>query len=240
MGNYYTKTVTYPQGSDRVYVLEPREAFHTPFDIGSDWTEARLGIMLSATDTAGFNNAFVSGESMPGTTPTESIQFGIKDPSAALPKAAGSIYWGIDHNGAVTVPGGDHVDGMFRTGAWDGATVAGAVSGQSQYLWIKPGAAQNNNSAFGGFMALKFQIANRGQANQTVTVSLGRNSNMHTDTRIPYLRGMISAISYNVTSGAVPWNTGSAAKPIPSTIYFRMPFVQNRWRVHSVAMELIA
>ncbi len=209
-----------------------------PFDIGNDWTEARLGIMLSATDTAGFNNAFVSGESASGATPTDSMQFGIKDTSANLPKAAGSTYFGLDHNGALSVAGGDHVDLLRRCCVYDGVT--GSNGAQAQYAWIKPANAHLNNSPFAGFMALKFQIANRGLATQTVTVSMSINSNMHTDTRIGYLRAQMAAAAYTGALAAAAWNTGSAAKAIPSTIYFRMPFVQNRWRISSVALDRYA
>lgn len=105
---------------DQMLILEPREALIYPFDFGDDWTEIRLGAIMSIVDATGDNEYIaVSGslyvENLEPGNPSNTYYFGFIGWTGdihqfyGLPAANGS-YNGTVFVGATTNPylGPDH------------------------------------------------------------------------------------------------------------------------------------
>jgi hypothetical protein len=235
MATIYQKTA-----SDRTLILSPREYFLRPFDFGTDWTEVRVGIFFSGVTSGGDNTQAVS-ETVAVSSAIDRIAFGIKDSAtAALPGQAGSLFIGSltattrdsESNGSDFQ--GSAI-GALAAGAYNGVTLVGGATGQELGNSMAFGGGVANASAYCGFYAVQFVIANRGLATQTVTVRASSTSAVAgTDYSATNLRTYLNAGPWTGTAHSLAWNDGAAAYPLPDAVYIRMPFYNNRIRISAI------
>jgi hypothetical protein len=228
----------YLKSAENTLILEPRESVKRPFDFGT-WTEMRLGFYWSMVTSAGANT---NGPTATVTyaSATDYLTVGIKDTSAYLPGYTGSLFLG----GLSPTDTGTHT--WTAPGAY-GANSAMAAGGSYDTTWVLGTAASSLTAMRGpadvslatgycGFYALRYVIANQGTATQSVNIQCNMtNPIAGADYSITALRSEIQGATYS-TARTVAWNTGAAARSIPTCFYLRFPFYTDRIRMSAVAL----
>jgi hypothetical protein len=238
MSNIYEKIV-----GDKTLVLTARDGFMRKFNFGS-WTDMAVGIYF--TGIVGNNTTISTQENITIATHADRMTFGLKNSTnTILPGFEGSYFIGacttISNTAAsaLVVSYGDN-NGKFPSVCFDGTTVV--AGGDTSH------ALDNNNMAFpsgggtgatgyNGFYGIRFIISNIGTATQTVTVKFTKVDTVAgTDYSTAALVTQINNATWSTTvGGALAWNDGSSAYPIPDAFWIRMPFYTNIIRISSVA-----
>lgn len=232
MAKIYAKSVT-----NKTLILSPREYFLRPFDFGTDWTEVRMGFFFGGV-TSGGDNTQAAAEALTVSTPADKIFVGLKNSDdEAIPGFAGSLFFG--HMTATTrqsiVESGSAFSGTggaLAVGGYVGTSlIGGSTSEETGSQKMSFGSLVANASSYDGFFALKFVIANRGLATQTVTItSVANDPQVNSDYNETTVQTRINNGTY-AGSKTLAWNDGSVAYDIPDAVFIRLPFYSNRIRI---------
>jgi hypothetical protein len=222
----------YTKGSEKTRVLAPREGAFREFDIGSDWTEMRVGWFLSSVAATGPNDNSVNESYVP-VAASDYLLLGIKNAGQTLPGEAGCLFLGIRSSDVNLVQNLTGLGQQDSSGSWkaagyhdttsiiSGSTVMGATSvGQSD---------PTGATGYCNFIGIKFVINNRGLATQTVTiradaVNAGIAGN---DYSAEAARVLLNSLTFTGTAQTIAWNDGAAARTIPDSIFIRSPLFNN-------------
>ncbi len=207
--------------------------------LGSDWTEARLGIFFSVVDAHDDN---VSGpdEVVDVDAYNDYTTFGLKNSSNRnLPGEASSYFIGIRSSSPVSkLVAPSSSAGWFADEnqqciamAYNGVSIiSGGVVPGSSFRFPNP----NPETGFNGFYCIKLVVSGRGTSSQSVAISVARSESVSgSDYSKAKLYQMMNNSAFG-PSTAVAWNTGVAARTLPDVAWVRLPFFNNRLRLHQI------
>lgn len=236
MAEIYLKSV------EKTLILEPREYMLRAFDFGA-WTEIRMGMYYSFVSSLGNNLNYVD-ETVALASALDRIAFGIKDASTGnLPGQTGASFLGLTNetgqgtqasitNHFIHLSSG----GNFVAAGTTDTTIIGGTSAQTLTTLNCPNDV-TGTTGYNAFVALKLVVNNLGLSSQTVDISGSLTSTVAgSDYSLSALRSLVNAATYG-TARNIAWNTGSAAKALPTCWFLRSPFLNNRFRLS--AMEMI-
>lgn len=240
----------YTKESEKVCILAARELMLREFDFGA-WTEMRMGLFFGDVANTGDNTAGAN-ESVSLASVSDRIWFGIKDPdTTVLPGETGATFLGATTrtgdvsrvepaNGGIGSFGGGALRALSAVGAHD-TTLVGASASEALEVMILPNSSVGSSN-YNGFFGLKFTVNNIGTSSQTVdiTSSTVTNPALGTDYSLDALRTLLVTFGNPSTTRNIAWNTGAAARAIPTAWFVRVPFYSNRLRMSSVCMIKIA
>lgn len=208
--------------------------------LGSDWTEARVGLYFTGVD-AHEGNLAPPDETLAVADVSDYLTIGLKDAATyALPGESGGLFIGVRSTGTtskVEAPllggAGFFADsneecsavGYAGTTLIDGGVVA---NGAMQFPDPQP------DDGFNGFYCMRFVVSNRGTASQSVAVSVARSAQV---AGFDYGKAALYQAINNATFGApktVAWNTGAAARTLPDASWVRIPFYNARIRIQAL------
>lgn len=221
-----------------VCVLAPREGLLAALSgsLGSDWTEARIGMYFSGVDHSNVDTyGPVAGEDVPVASVADYLTLGLKDEEiSTLPGESGSLFLGVRSTGAVTSATRQlfaDEDALCSAFGYHGSTgVNGGLLASSAMLYPDPELA----TGYSGFYCVKLKVNNRGGATQSVDVSVSRSAQVEgTDYGKAALTQAINNAEFS-PAVSVPWNTGVAARALPSAAWIRIPFYNFRIRVQAL------
>lgn len=214
--------------------------------LGSNWTEARVGLYFTGVDAHDVNVA-PPDETLAVADVSDYLTIGLKDAATYnLPGEAGGFFIGVRSTGttsAVEAPllGGN---GFFADSneecsavAYAGATlIDGGVVANGAMLFPDP----EPDDGFNGFYCMKFVVNNRGTSTQSVSVSVARTAQVD---GFDYSKATLYQAMNNATFGAaktLAWNTGAAARTLPDASWVRIPFYNARIRIQAIMAIKIA
>jgi hypothetical protein len=233
MAKIFEKSVT-----DKTLILEPREGLLRKFDFGNDWTEVRVGMFFSIVTAAGDDTYSGTLESLAFNTAADYVTFGLKNTSdEALPGLADSLFLGYMQPsglGAQFSSGNiqNASNNQMSSGGFVGTTGVINAGTASRHLPCPTLAGTSADYAHGAM--LKFVIADRGLATQTVTVTFGWTQTTGTDYSASLLRTEMNNATYNGLGSALAWNDTSDAYDIPDGFWVRLPFYDYRLRISAI------
>ncbi len=237
----------YEKEAIQVAVLAVREFQRAKLTVklGSDWTEARIGMYFSGVGAHEENEA-PPDEILTVADVSDYLFFGLKDADTYfLPGEAGGLFLGVRSTGSTgkcQAPGifpGVFADSLAECSSvgYAGATlIDGGVieNGALQFPDPEPGAA------FCGFYCVKFIVHSRGQSNQSVSLSVARTAQVD---GFDYGKAALYSAINNATFGAsknIAWNSGGSARALPDASWVRIPFYNARIRVQEIMAVKIA
>jgi len=249
-------------GVDNCLILSPRQAVQRQLApaIVDQWNELRIGAFWSVTQAAD-PNAIPSGdEHVTQNSLLDLPFFGLKnwynlgetsgDPNENAPGFAGSMFIGKGYVNSTSD------SQLFHSGTdyWQIRGGAGYWLSDGYYETVSKGAAVgvgehvhcgydiSADTLYGGLMAFKLTIANRGTATQSLTVhaiDTPWEQTKYTDVSANNLRAVLSQAIYTNTQ-SYTWNDGVNPYQVPDALYIRMPFFANRIRLHCVGILRIS
>lgn len=208
--------------------------------LGSNWTEARLGIYFSGVD-AHEDDASPPDESLAVANVSDYLFFGLKDANSYfMPGEAGGTFVGVRSTGATTkclAPSGA-TEGWFADSAGDCSAVGYAGTTLINGGVFANGAMRfpeaDSASGYSGFYCVKFVVNSRGLSSQSVTMSIAREGTVAgTDYGKAALYQQINNATFGATN-TVAWNNGGAARALPDAAYVRIPFYNARIRIQEI------
>lgn len=208
--------------------------------LGSDWTEARVGMYFTGVDAQDVNGA-PEDEMLVVSDVSDYLTFGLKDSNSYyLPGEAGGLFVGVRSTGTTSkadapILGGNgyfadsneecSVVGYAGATLIDGGVVA---NGAMQFPDPEP------DTGFNGFYCLRFVVNNRGTATQSVSVSVARTARV---AGIDYGKAALYQAINSSSFGAaktVAWNNGASARALPDASWVRIPFYNARIRIQAL------
>jgi hypothetical protein len=230
----------YTKLTDKTTVLAPREGACRKFNFGSDWTEVRLGMFVSAIAATGSNDANVSEVLVPAGI-TDYVTFGIKDDSQTYPGQTGSLFIGIrsgdagNVNSIATTGGIGDSGGTWRPAGYHDTTAILGVANGGAGTSNMGAANASGATAYCGFIVVKFVIVDLGLSTQSITMSVGTTTSVAgADYSATALRTAINNHSFGASLASIAWNDGAAARAIPDCIWVRSPLYNNALRISCV------
>jgi len=233
----------------QVAVMAPREYLMRPFDFDTDWTEVQVGMfwcLIAGTGT----DSQPSSETVVVSTPVQRVAFGLKSETDDIPGTAGTNFLGVMTRTQSVFsqgnPFGPTSSLRDSTGSsalcavgYDGTTEVANAATNNTYMNFQY--TTNDATNYAEFYAVRFVIANRGLATQTVQVY---SSSSTSGTKTPYSAAALKSCMENATwtamGSALAYNDGASAYDIPSCFYVRTPFINNRLRLAGMRAVRIA
>ena len=238
MATIFQKTTSL--GLDNTLVLDSREALLYPFDLGNDWTEIRMGMFVSMTDSSS-NNGKYNDEGVNNNSFKNAAYFGLKDSSLTFPSLVGTSFIGsstrIGNNTTISNASNylDFQGGSIRFLVNDQIS----TSNTNLPLYLGTSAIGTGASNFAGFFG--FRIRYNESAKIISGSCFSTLNNYVTDTSTTQARVLIGQLpneTANIT-GYFTSNltaTGSAiSRPSAAFVYF--PFYLNKFRIHNICVE---
>lgn len=228
----------YTKLTEKTVVLAPRQGLARKFNFGTDWTEVRVGMYLTAISSSG-SNVDNTTEALVPADISDFMIFGLKNDSpTALPGKLGGIFLGVRSGDAASVQStinsgiGGSAGSWKVVGYYGTSEVLGAgVIAASRRIGAATGSAA---SAYCGFFALRFVITDRGLSSQSVSISMSvENSIAGTDYSATALRTAINNATYGGDT-SIAWNDGATAREIPDCIWVRSPLYSNALRISAL------
>ncbi len=207
--------------------------------LGSDWTEARMGMFFAGVE-AHDDNLANPNELLTVADVSDYLTFGLKDSDTYhLPGEAGGLFIGVRSTGAIS-----ETVGPTSTYGWmaDSSESCSAV-GYAGATLINGGAFTNGSlrypdpattSGYNGFYCAKFVVSGRGTSGQAVHVSVGRSA---TVAGTDYGKAALYQAINNATFGeakTIAWNNGVSARALPDAAWVRIPFYNARIRIQEI------
>jgi hypothetical protein len=225
-----------------VGILDARNYAFRRSDIGSSWTEARMGAFIALTPLAN-NDAAVAADSLTPASYLDWFSFGLKDASGNYPGQAGSQFIGFcwpGRNGSDLLASTANSAGAGSFTATNnrelGCTLNGATilgSGNTSADWNYPQQA----SGWATFLGLRMVVSNAGLSNQTIQIyrgGLNDATNYGADLSKAKLRTIVNNITWTSVVAAAIWYAGGVALPLPDYVFVRFPFNNTRLRIANV------
>lgn len=233
--------LTHQKVGELTAILAPREGQLCKFSeaLGADWTQCVIGFFFAGVD--GHDN------DLPGPTELRTVTddsdrlfVGLKNSAnRTLPGFANSYFLGVRSTGAVSkclAPSsgaGFFADSNEECSAvgYSGTTlVDGGVLTDASLQFPLP----DPENGFNAFYAVKISLSSRGTSSQAAHISTARTAKVD---GIDYSKSALIQAINSATFGApntVPWNDGFSAKTLPDAVWIRLPFFNNRFRIHAL------
>jgi hypothetical protein len=208
--------------------------------LGSNWTEARIGMYFSGVADHETNIA-PPDEDLAVADVSDYLTFGLKDASTyALPGESGGLFIGVRSTGATSQV---QAPGVGSSGYFADSSEQCSAVGYAGTTLIDGGVVQNGSlrfpdpepdESFNGFYCVRFVVSGRGLSTQTVSVSVARSEQVDgADYGKAALYQAISNAAFG-TARNVSWNTGVSARTLPDTAWVRIPFYNARIRIQAM------
>ncbi len=221
-----------------VGVLAPREFLRGKLSVGlgSEWTEARLGMYFTGVDAHDENVLGPSGGELVNVdTVADYLTIGLKDAATRnLPGEAGGYFLGVRSKGTVseatTSQFADSLGLCSAVGYAGSVPIDGGQLTNGAMLYPDP----EPITGYNGFYCVRFAISNRGTNIQSVSISVARSGLVTGD---DYTKAALYQAINNASFGiarVVPWNTGSVARALPDAAFVRIPFYNYRIRIQEI------
>ena len=115
-------------------------------------------------------------------------------------------------------------------------------SGTNVNNWLRYPHPCTAATGYCGAYVVRFVIANRGAATQTIAVGTRNDypiagSNYTSSALLAYFNGLVAADFTPNPGASVAWNTGAAARVVPDAFYLRLPFFNNRIRISAMVAK---
>lgn len=220
---------------DQTLLMTPRTGFLRKFNVGTDWTELRVGMYASTVGLATGNTSPVA-ETVVVSNALDRITFGLKDDSQNLPGQAGSLFLGMRAVGN-SLSASNFFECINGSGQMVGCTCDGTVFTDHVTVRTHPlgEADATAASAYCGFNGLKFLITDRGLATQKVTIHTTYQAVVPTTYGVNNLRTLLNNATYSTFgAGTLDWNTGVVAKAIPDCFWVYTGLFNNRLRISAI------
>jgi hypothetical protein len=237
-------------------LLEPREAFYRPFDLGQ-WTELRIGMLFRMVGV-GSDSSSIATETVPVNTNSDKIFIGIKDSGSNLPGVGNTNFIGVATvSGSIvrsmpTVLGSDTISESGSAALYPRLNL---IVYSSSFLYQHYGTFTNQSnttapyfsgsasgSQYNGFYGLKYVLQNSGSDNQKVLISyrIGVNpgsssADLHSQLASNLSWTTLTLNDMNPTTAS--WNPGV---PLPNSFFVYTPFYNNRLRMSAIEVLKIS
>lgn len=208
--------------------------------LGSDWTEARVGMFFSGVD-AHENNLSCPDEILNVSDVSDYVTFGLKDSNSYfLPGEAGSLFLGVRSTGSTSKA---HQPNFGSSGYFADSFDFCSAVGYAGATLIDAGAFANGGlhfpdpepaTGYSGFYCVKFVVNARGLSSQSVSMSVARSDQVE---GVDYGKAALYQAMNNATFGAaktVAWNNGGSARALPDASWVRIPFYNARIRIQEI------
>lgn len=248
MATIYQKTV-----DDKCLILEPREALQRELNLPDDWKRVRIAIGLSITGSVSDPNTLPTLETITRLTELDRFYFGLKTSEVNAPHVAGKFVGISDYSSnpssyPLSISSGYYIGNeanvifSFQPTICDAGIryqTASATGSNQIYVTSNP----TNTTNYGAFVVLEIDVRTPG----TLICRMGGSAEWiaqgaaTTDFSDAALRDRLQNASFSpattLTSG-VYWGAGE--NPGTTHMYFRLPFFNNRARIHSYGYLLLA
>ena len=228
-------------------LLEPREAFYRPFDLGQ-WTDLRIGMLFRFVGTSS-DSASATYEILGVNSETDRFYFGIKDSGSDMPGVSGTKFIGMG-----TVSGsrigsnnsGAGGDTFFESGssiyqriyfsAYSGSDFVRPLIDQNTNTSV-PFSSSASGSSYSTFYGLRITLQNSGAADQRVQLThkysfsgLVGTSSADLNSYLVSPAGWASPYS----SGPVATASWANGMPLPNSFFIYSPFYNSRLRMSAM------
>lgn len=239
-GNIVTLT-----NSDKVLILDPRNAFKRQTSVGSSWTQIKMGMYFNFVPVGSDEAASVAETIVPASY-RDRICFGFSNAAATAVGVAGTQFLGMvqGYYGNVSITTNFGQNSTVSTGAiayagglmaLNGTTQLSQNGGNNFPAWNMP----PWNYTTHGFLGMQLTVSNFGLSSQTITISTDNTVATITDASLTALRAKIFGSSFSGSSHVATWNEAGAALPLPDTFWVNSPFFNNRLRISAHAIYQI-
>lgn len=240
-----------PEVQDTAILLEPREAYFQPINLG-DWTEVLIGCFYSATTRFLEDSDFIDEPNtlniITNNDPTNYFYFGLKNNFAALPREVSEYFVGISmlesggkisydtnaSNSTIELP-----QISFTTCRNDGNFDSDLRITPAPFF--KRDFVGNDENYCGSFV-LRIRINNKGLPNQIVEMQAAFDA--VSESTAPYdvnnLRTVMSnglAEINNLSQITHDFNVNGVPLSPPDTLIYYVPFHNMRMKIHAWAVE---
>jgi hypothetical protein len=219
--------------SDKTLLPAPRQGYRRRSNIGSNWTDVRLGIFFTVVPSGNDDAACVTETVVDNGFP-DWFTFGLKDSSASAPYTAGTRFVGIRQwqNFRITTDNSAGAGEMIHSGLLSVATAGSGAAELALFGFsMNPRFPQYSAGTVNGFWGLKMVVNNAGLSSQSIRL----HTNMTGTTAIAdvsktNLRTNLLG-SFTDCGGDVAFNESGAALTLPDTLWIRLPTFNNRIRI---------
>ena len=234
MAQIYAKPTT--TGTEKCLVLEPSEALLYPFNAGN-WTDLRIAFSLSATNAGELNGLYLPGSmELELNNPATRAWCGLKNSTNNnLPSSGDTRFIGITNDGAESSFGYGYTLGVIDNPYLCIDTGASFLFGPGPLLWVVVPTVEQceDTTNYTQVHRMRFQVVNRGAPEQQVIVSAAYYNGVEHSVSIPDLRYRLAA--YNESTWTVDY-----LGELPDAFFFRMPWIESRFRMHALVIERFA
>jgi hypothetical protein len=232
--NVYLKNV------ENSLIVDAGHALQRPFDVGN-WSDLRVGYYFSLVSTAGPNTQPTVNENFAASTPALMVSMGIKDSSSNLPGQTGAFFLGLG-NGPGFNSNTDDANsagigmGSFGRNGMVSHDTSISVSSIAGFGSIGTSNDITATTAYCGFFGLRYVLTNRGLSNQGIAITYVSTANVPGNdyTQLPLKIALNNSTYAAAISGN--WNSGGVALPIPTTVWFRLPYVNHQIRISCMGL----
>ncbi len=233
--------LTYQKEGTTTAVLAVREFQRAALTVklGSNWTEARIGMYFTGVG-AHEENVANPEEILTVADVSDYLTVGLKDAGTYyLPGEAGGLFLGVRSTGStskardpVLASGwfADSNEECSAVGYYGATLVNGGVVANGSLRFPDP----NPDEGYNGFYCVKFSVSGRGASNQSVNISVARDELVEgTDYGKAALYQAISNATFGTPRNIV-WNNGTTARTLPDASWVRIPFYNARIRIQEI------
>lgn len=208
--------------------------------LGSDWTEARIGMYFSGVDA--HDEDLAPPDELVGVADvSDYVFFGLKDSDTfSLPGEAGALFLGISSTGPTSR---NRAPALGAEGWFADSSEECSAVGYAGATFIDGGVISNGSmrypdpepaTGYNGFYCVKFVVNARGLSSQSVSISVARIGQVD---GVDYGKSALYQAMNNATFGVgrtVAWNNGGVARALPDASYVRIPFYNARIRIQEI------
>lgn len=233
-------------GTANAVILDPRQAFIYPFDIG-EWNKIRVGMAISFTGVSSDNQNMDSfgTPSVSVSSARDRIYYGIKPHSQNFPQENNEPFIGFRSHGNssyITFPPNflDHRNEHGEKGYIGVHYPNGGVEGKlydplanEAYGVVTPTGLADDTIAHCGIITLYLEVLNKGMANQKMIVRHARQGG--TDLSLGSMKNSMMSGAL-VNQGTFEYNNSGAPYVLPNSFFIYSPFFGFRLKIFSVAV----
>jgi hypothetical protein len=233
---------------DNTLILTERGYFVRQTNVGTAWTDLRMGMYIGIVPGSGSNDGNSADETV--TTiglATNMVMFGLKDSGSIFPKNQNSLFIGVMTSGSTSVkttPAGGRMaggDGKLYGVGFNGTGSVTTNSGSGITRTIDAAYSPGLTLLYCSLLGLRLLINNRGQSNQSIDMWFVDGTPNHEPGAAGYsttdLRGDLANNAPNMTTTSlarIEWNDGVNALPVPDSLFIYIPFSNSRVRISAM------
>lgn len=232
-------------GTDKTLILSPRSGFSRQSNIGTDWSEIRIGFYYTLVSGSSDNTPGIE-ENVSYTTPLDLFTVGLISVTGSKHGDVGSNFIGvstISDGGIGTRARNDMIGNVFQA---FGKVLVSYV-GSTQTLGTNTSIAganftfpSANSAVYNGIACIKIEILNRGLSNQQFRLSLSNEGTNTADYTNTDLKTAVLNRSYSTYAYNLNWNDGSSARELPTCFYIWNPLYNNEIRISTMRIDKFA